>query len=66
MPKLSNHRKYRKIVQYHDVLTGNWNKLTALAAAHYLLTELYQIRRPLGLVFVIYFWWLGELLLLYI
>ncbi len=27
---------------------------------------LYQIRRPLGLVFVIYFWWLGELLLLYI
>ena len=26
----------------------------------------YQIRRPLGLVFVIYFWWLGELLLLYI
>ncbi len=25
MPKLSNHRKYRKIVQYHDVLTGNWN-----------------------------------------
>jgi hypothetical protein len=28
--------------------------------------DLYQIRRPLGLVFVIYFWWLGELLLLYI
>jgi hypothetical protein len=28
--------------------------------------QLYQIRRPLGLVFVIYFWWLGELLLLYI
>ncbi len=27
---------------------------------------MYQIRRPLGLVFVIYFWWLGELLLLYI
>jgi hypothetical protein len=27
---------------------------------------LYQIRRPLGLAFVIYFWWLGELLLLYI
>ena len=26
----------------------------------------YQIRRPLGLAFVIYFWWLGELLLLYI
>ncbi len=23
---------------------------------------MYQIRRPLGLVFVIYFWWLGELL----
>ena len=31
-----------------------------------LYTILYQIRRPLGLVFVIYFWWLGELLLLYI
>ncbi len=28
-------------------------------------TVLYQIRRPLGLVFVIYHWWLGELLLLY-
>ncbi len=28
--------------------------------------DMYQIRRPLGLVFVIYFWWLGELLLLYI
>jgi hypothetical protein len=27
---------------------------------------LYQIRRPLGLAFVIYFWLLGELLLLYI
>jgi hypothetical protein len=27
---------------------------------------LYQIRRPYGLAFVIYFWWLGELLLLYI
>jgi hypothetical protein len=27
---------------------------------------LYQIRRPHGLAFVIYFWWLGELLLLYI
>ncbi len=27
---------------------------------------LYQIRRPLGLVFVIYFWWLGDLLPLYI
>ncbi len=27
---------------------------------------LYQIRRPLGLVFVIYFWWLGALLLFYI
>ncbi len=27
---------------------------------------MYQIRRPLGLVFVIYHWWLGELLLLYI
>ena len=26
----------------------------------------YQIRRPYGLAFVIYFWWLGELLLLYI
>ena len=26
----------------------------------------YQIRRPLGLAFVIYFWWLGEFLLLYI
>ncbi len=30
------------------------------------IIQLYQIRRPLGLVFVIYFWWLGELLLLYI
>ncbi len=29
-------------------------------------SSMYQIRRPLGLVFVIYFWWLGELLLLYI
>ncbi len=29
-------------------------------------SRMYQIRRPLGLVFVIYFWWLGELLLLYI
>jgi hypothetical protein len=28
--------------------------------------RLYQIRRPLGLVFVIYHWWLGKLLLLYI
>jgi hypothetical protein len=28
--------------------------------------KLYQIRRPLGLVFVIYFCLLGELLLLYI
>ncbi len=28
--------------------------------------KMYQIRRPLGLAFVIYFWWLGELLLLYI
>ncbi len=27
---------------------------------------LYQIRRPLGLAFVIYFWWLGDLLPLYI
>jgi hypothetical protein len=27
---------------------------------------MYQIRRPYGLAFVIYFWWLGELLLLYI
>ena len=26
----------------------------------------YQIHRPLGLVFVIYFWWLGDLLPLYI
>ena len=26
----------------------------------------YQIRRPLGLVFVIYFWWLGDVLPLYI
>ncbi len=26
----------------------------------------YQILRPLGLAFVIYFWWLGELLPLYI
>ena len=26
----------------------------------------YQIRRPLGLAFVIYFCWLGELLLSYI
>ena len=26
----------------------------------------YQIRRPLGLAFVIYFWWLGDLLPLYI
>ncbi len=29
-------------------------------------SNVYQIRRPLGLAFVIYFWWLGELLLLYI
>ncbi len=28
--------------------------------------NMYQIRRPLGLVFVIYFWWLGDLLPLYI
>jgi hypothetical protein len=27
---------------------------------------MYQIHRPLGLVFVIYFWWLGDLLPLYI
>jgi hypothetical protein len=39
MPKISNHRKYKKIVPYHDVLTGNRNKSTALGAAHYLRTE---------------------------
>ncbi len=42
MPKLSNDRKYRKIVLYHDVLTDNWNKWTALAAAHYLQTEFWS------------------------
>ncbi len=35
-------------------------------ASRQLQYMLYQIRRPLGLAFVIYFWWLGELLLLYI
>ncbi len=33
---------------------------------HAVGNDVYQIRRPLGLVFVIYFWWLGELLLFYI
>jgi hypothetical protein len=38
----------------------------AVRRSSYSAILLYQIRRPLGLVFVIYFWWLGELLLLYI
>ncbi len=46
--------------------TGNismWIKKVGHSNTHGIV---YQIRRPYGLAFVIYFWWLGELLLLYI
>jgi hypothetical protein len=42
------------------------NFYTIIASEYRRCNDLYQIRRPLGLAFVIYFWWLGELLPLYI
>jgi hypothetical protein len=47
-------------------LLGVAGQVNVHASSHTCNTWLYQIRRPLGLAFVIYFWWLGNLLLFYI
>ncbi len=52
--------------EFFEVSEHNLEGSQSLSFLNGFLKPLYQIRRPLGLVFVIYFWWLGELLLLYI
>jgi hypothetical protein len=57
-------RIYCCILLFCTKITSFYSLFLPALKMHCLI--LYQIRRPLGLAFVIYFWWLGELLLLYI
>ncbi len=54
---------YKKDPNEPDDLTGC---IENFIGDEIMQNPMYQIRRPYGLAFVIYFWWLGELLLLYI